>query len=87
MARVGSALNAAVTGKRILSRGESSALLKFGIFISLLALVAFYFPKIISYALGGLLGWTGFFILVRAIRLRYGKQDEGAEDADSEGRH
>ena len=87
MARVGSALNAAVTGKRILSRGESSALLKFGVFISLLAFVAFYFPRVISYTVGGLLGWTAFFILVRAIRLRFGKQDEGVEDADAGEKH
>ena len=31
---------------------------------------------------GGLLGWTGFFILVEAIRLRYGNQDEEAENIE-----
>jgi cardiolipin synthase len=82
MARVGSALNAAVTGKRILSRAESSSLLKFGLFIGFLALVAFFFPRIISYTVGGLLGWTGFFILVKAIRLRFGKQDDEEGDTD-----
>ena len=76
MARVGSALNAAVTGKRILGRAESSSLLKFGMFICFLTFVAFYFPRIISYAVGALLGWTGFFVLVKGIRLRYGNPDE-----------
>jgi hypothetical protein len=80
MARIGSALNAAVTGKRILSRAESSSLLKFGVFICALTFVAFCFPKIISYTVGGLLGWTGFFVLVKAIRLRYGNQDEEGEN-------
>jgi hypothetical protein len=84
MARIGSALNAAVTGKRILSRAESSSLLKFGIFICFLTFVAFYFPRIISYTVGGLLGWTGFFILVKAIRLRYGKRDEEAQNIGPE---
>jgi hypothetical protein len=82
MARVGSALNAAVTGKRILGRAESSSLLKFGMFICLLTFVAFYFPRIISYAVGALLGWTGFFILVKGIRLRYGNQDQEAENIE-----
>jgi cardiolipin synthase len=82
MARVGSALNAAVTGKRILGRAESSSLLKFGLFICFLTFVAFYFPRIISYTVGGLLGWTGFFILVKAIRLRYGNQDKEAENIE-----
>ncbi|MBP1713533.1 MAG: Phospholipase D/Transphosphatidylase, partial [Deltaproteobacteria bacterium] len=82
MARVGSALNAAVTGKRILGRAESSSLLKFGMFICFLTFVAFYFPRIISYAVGALLGWTGFFILVKGVRLRYGNQDEEAENIE-----
>jgi hypothetical protein len=82
MARVGSALNAAVTGKRILGRAESSSLLKFGMFICFLTFVAFYFPRIISYTIGGLLGWTGFFILVKAIRLRYGNQDKEVENIE-----
>jgi phosphatidylserine/phosphatidylglycerophosphate/cardiolipin synthase-like enzyme len=82
MARVGSALNAAVTGKRILGRAESSSLLKFGMLICFLTFVAFYFPRIISYTVGGLLGWTGFFILVKAIRLRYGNKDEEAENIE-----
>ncbi len=82
LARVGSALNAAVTGKRILGRAESSSLLKFGMFICFLTFVAFYFTRIISYTVGGLLGWTGFFILVKAIRLRYGNQDEEAENIE-----
>ena len=72
--------NAAVAGKRILSRAESSSRLKFGMFICFLTFVAFYFPRIISYAVGALLGWTGFFILVKGIRLRYGNQDEEAEN-------
>jgi len=82
--RIGSALNAAVTGKRILTRAESSSLLKFGLFICFLTFVAFYFPRIISYTLGALLGWTGFFILVKAIRLRYGNRDEEAENIEPE---
>ena len=84
MARIGSSLNAAVTGKRILGRAESSSLLKFGMFICFLIFVAFYFPRIISYTAGGLLGWTGFFILVKAIRLRYGKRDEEVKNIESE---
>ena len=31
---------------------------------------------------GGLLGWTGFFILVKAIRLRYGNRGEEAENIE-----
>jgi phosphatidylserine/phosphatidylglycerophosphate/cardiolipin synthase-like enzyme len=86
VARVGSALNDAVTGKRILGRAESSSLLKFGMFICLLSFIAFYFPRIISYVAGGLLGWTGFFILVKAIRLRYGKRAGEAENIKPKGK-
>ena len=32
---------------------------------------------------GGLPGWTGFIILVEAIRLRYGNQDEEAENIET----
>ena len=35
-----------------------------------------------QYTVGGLLGWTGFFIFVKAIRLRYGNQDEEAENIE-----
>ena len=78
--RLGSALNAAVTGKRALGPAESSSLLKFGLFIGLLTFVAFYFPRVISYTLGGLLGWTAFFVLVKGIRLRYRSRNEERED-------
>jgi hypothetical protein len=30
----------------------------------------------------GLLGWTGFFILVEAIRIPYGNQDKEAENME-----
>ena len=55
--------NAAVAGKRILSRAESSFLLKFGMFICFLTFVAFYFPMVIAYTVAGLLGWTGLLFL------------------------
>jgi len=86
IARLGSALNAAVTGKRTLGRAESSSLLKFGLFISFLTFVAFYFPRMISYTLGGLLGWTGFFLLLKGVRLRYHSRKEEGEKIDSKGK-
>ncbi|HSR14094.1 MAG TPA: hypothetical protein VLS90_21785, partial [Thermodesulfobacteriota bacterium] len=74
-ARMGSALNAAVTGKRMVTEAESSSLLRIAVAILLLTIVSFVFPRIIAYAVGGLLGWTGLFILVKAIRIRF--QGEG----------
>jgi len=81
VARMGSAFNAAVTGKRMLSRTESASLLKFGVFISLIAFVAFYFPKVIAYMVGLIIGWTGLFTLIKSARLRWSQEEEKPEEA------
>jgi cardiolipin synthase len=70
----GSAVNAAVTGKRPLSRAESSSLLSFGLILCVIALAAVMLPTVFSYVLAAFFGGIGVFLLAGAIRLRFKKE-------------
>lgn len=67
----GSAVNAAVTGKRPLSRAESSSLLSMGLILCAIALAAVFVPVVFAYALAAAFGCIGIFLLAGAIRLRF----------------
>jgi phosphatidylserine/phosphatidylglycerophosphate/cardiolipin synthase-like enzyme len=71
--KVGSALNNAVTGRRGLGRTESASLLSIGWFLFIFAIAGILFPKFIAYPLGVILGWAGFFFIVKSLQLRFGK--------------
>jgi phosphatidylserine/phosphatidylglycerophosphate/cardiolipin synthase-like enzyme len=72
--RVGSALNSAVTGHRMLSRTESTSLLTISLVVLGLAAVALFLPQVIAYPVGGILAWMGILILVRGMQVRFGKE-------------
>jgi cardiolipin synthase len=72
--RVGSALNAAVTGHRMLSRTESSSLLSISLVVLGLAVVALFLPEVIAYPVGVILAWMGILLLTRGLRVRFNKE-------------
>ncbi|HSW63723.1 MAG TPA: phospholipase D-like domain-containing protein [Dissulfurispiraceae bacterium] len=76
----GSALNAAVTGKRRLHRAESSSLFSIGIIFCLIALAAFVLPAAVAYALAVMFGLIGTFLVTRAMRLRFAKPEDENEE-------
>jgi cardiolipin synthase len=72
--RVGSALNSAVTGHRMLSRTESTSLLTISLVVLGLSAVALLLPKVIAYPVGAVLAWMGILLLGKAIRIRFSKE-------------
>ena len=72
--RVGSALNSAVTGHRMLSRTESTSLLTISLVVLGLSAVALLLPKVIAYPIGVILAWMGIVVLVRGMKVRFGKE-------------
>ena len=71
---MGSAINAAVTGHRMLSRTESTSLLTISLVVLGLSAVALYLPKVIAYPVGVISAWMGVVILVRGMQVRFGKE-------------
>jgi cardiolipin synthase len=72
--RVGSALNSAVIGHRMLSRTESTSLLTISLAVLGLAAVALVLPRVIAYPAGVILAWMGILILFRGLQVRFGKE-------------
>lgn len=72
--RVGSALNTAVTGHRMLSRTESTSLLTISLVVLGFSVVALFLPKVIAYPVGAILAWMGILVLIRGLQVRFGKQ-------------
>ncbi len=83
--RMSSAINAAVTSHRMLSRTESASLFSIASFVLALAVIAIFLPRVMTYPIGVVLAWVGLFLLVKAIRLRWFGQ-EGEESKGSEER-
>ncbi|HXZ35164.1 MAG TPA: phospholipase D-like domain-containing protein [Thermodesulfobacteriota bacterium] len=72
--RVSSAINAAVTGHRVLSRTESTSLLSICVAVLVLASVALFLPKVIAYPVGVILAWMGILLLGKGLRIRFSKE-------------
>jgi cardiolipin synthase len=72
-ARMGSVVGAAVKGHRVLGRPEASSLLTVGSALLIAALLAVLFPRTVAWALGGLLAAVAAFLLLRGLRLRFGR--------------
>jgi phosphatidylserine/phosphatidylglycerophosphate/cardiolipin synthase-like enzyme len=66
----GSVLNAAVTGKRKLSRAESAPLFTIGLILCAVAAAIIFLPNAFAYACAGLLIIVGVFLLGRAAKLK-----------------
>ena len=81
----GSAVNAAVTGKRRLNRTEAASLFSFGIVLFVIALAAFFVPTVFAYGLAAIFGIVAVFLLQGAIRLRFAKveEEDGEESQDA----
>lgn len=71
----GSAVNAAVTGKRELTRAEFPNLFSIGLLFFAIALAAFFLPTFFAYGLASLFGLTGLFLVVLAARLRFSRPE------------
>ena len=72
--RVGSALNTAVTGHRMLSRTESTSLLTISLVVLGLSALALFLPKVIAYPVGVIFAWMGILVLFRGLQVRFGKE-------------
>jgi hypothetical protein len=66
---IGRAIDAAVTNRRDFSSTEARALLTSSFFFLGIALLLYFYPKIIVIPVAFLLVWTGIALAVRAIRL------------------
>jgi phosphatidylserine/phosphatidylglycerophosphate/cardiolipin synthase-like enzyme len=70
----GSALNAAVTGKRRLSKSESWPLFSIGLALCTIALGVVMLPSVFSYSFAAGLTVTGIYLLGKAVRLKFSRQ-------------
>ena len=66
---VGSALGAALTGRRVLGPAEGGLLAKMGLGILALSIIAALWPHVIAWPAAALGGWLGIAWLVKAITL------------------
>jgi cardiolipin synthase len=79
----GSALNAAVTGKRKLGKSETWPLFSTGLVLCALAAGVFLLPAAFAYSVGAVLTVTGVFLLAKSLRLKFTKpKDEDARKID-----
>jgi phosphatidylserine/phosphatidylglycerophosphate/cardiolipin synthase-like enzyme len=75
----GSALNAAVTGKRRLSKSESWPLFSIGLVLCATALGVIMLPSVFAYSIAAGLTVTGIFLLGKAVRLKFSGQKNEQE--------
>jgi cardiolipin synthase len=81
--RIGNTVSAALTNRRVLGVSEAGITAKFGALLSVLAVLAVVFPRLVAVPLGIVAGWIGLALLVRAWRLR--GQREADDDRPPEG--
>ena len=82
-ASVGSALGAALTGRRVLDSAESGLLAKMGAAILALSIVAAIWPHFVAWPAAVIGGWLGVAWLAKAIALRRRPTDAGLPVAAS----
>ena len=71
--RVGNALGAALTRRRVLGRSESGALLLVGLTLCVLAAIGAVWPRALAVPLVVLAAWQGIALLVRGARTRWSR--------------
>ena len=71
--RIGNTVCAAITNRRVLEPVEAHIALISGLVVGALAILAFAFPRAISYPLGGLGAWIALALVYRSVALRRGK--------------
>ncbi len=62
-----------MTNRRVLEPVEAHIALISGLVVGALAILAFTFPRAISYPLGGLGAWIALALVYRSVALRRGK--------------
>ena len=77
---MGTVLDAAVKGHRVLERNEASTLLFLSVLTCGVAALFFWFPKAIAYPIVVFLAWVGLSLMVQALKLRFGKTPPDALD-------
>ena len=82
---VGSALGAALTGRRVLDTAESGLLAKMGGAILTLSIVAAIWPHFVAWPAAVLGAWLGIAWLVKAFALRRAAREARSAGADAEG--
>ena len=78
---VGSALGAALTGRRVLGPAEGGLLAKVGLAILVLAAIAAVWPHVVAWPAAALGAWLGLAWLAKAIALRKGNGQGGRSRA------
>jgi len=78
----GSAVNAAMTGKRELTRAEFPNLFSIGLIFFACALAAFFLPTVFAYGIATLLGLIGVFLITMAARLRFSRPEDKEPDQE-----
>lgn len=81
---VGTVLDAAVKGHRVLERNEASTLLFLALVTGGLAALFFWFPAAIAYPVVFFLTWLAVSLLVQGVRLRFGKSPPAEIEAPDE---
>jgi phosphatidylserine/phosphatidylglycerophosphate/cardiolipin synthase-like enzyme len=76
----GSALNAAVTGKRKLSRAESLPLFSIGLILCAIAAAIIIIPNVFAFSVAALIAVIGVFVLGRSVWLRFSKPKQQASE-------
>jgi cardiolipin synthase len=67
---MGSALSAALTNRRQLGPAEAGLLLRMGILVILVAVVAAIWPAVVAWPLAFILAWFGLTWLAKSAQLR-----------------
>jgi cardiolipin synthase len=81
--RIGNTVGAALTNRRVLGVSEAGITAKFGVLLSVLAVLAVVFPRVVAVPLGIIAGWIGLSLLVRAWRLRGRREADGDRPAEA----
>ena len=76
--RIGNAVGAAFTDRRVLQPVEARLILAAGLLLVGIATILYCFPRVASYLLMAILGWIGTALIYRAWKL-YRKRNSGVE--------
>jgi cardiolipin synthase len=79
--RLGNTVSAALTDRRVLGTSEAGVMMKFGMVLTAVAVLALLFPRAIAIPAAIVMAWIGIALLVRAWKLRRGvlPPDEAGE--------
>lgn len=79
--RIGNAMGAAFTNRRVLQSGEARLVLIAGLLLLGVAIFLYFFPRLASYSITAILSWAGIGLIYRASKL-YWKRNNSVEQPD-----